>query len=128
MTGVTASTTITVLGVREVRHGTVEMVDGNATNPGTIRFIPDPDYYGTDAGFTYVVKDNQGRVLERKVNFNLQEVNDAPSVLGETISVIGIGRVGMGKAVLQSNGQIYYVPPSDAYDVTDTVEYIVQDR
>lgn len=154
LTGTNVNTTITVLGVREVRHGTVEMIDGDASNPGTIRFIPDPDYYGTDAGFTYVVKDNQGRVIERKVNFNLQEVNDAPNVLGETISaaedvpllidtatllandtdkegdtlkIIGIGRVGMGKAVLQSNGQIYYVPPGDAYDVTDTIEYIVQD-
>ncbi|MEO8389890.1 putative Ig domain-containing protein [Polaromonas sp.] len=148
--GATPYTTVRLLGVREVRHGYVEVDDVT----GRIRFIADANYSGTEAGFSYAVMDGQGQVMERRINFNLVEVNDAPTLLGETIqaqedvpllldaatllandtdlegdtlTIIGIGRVGMGRAELLANGQISYKPPTDLYGVTDTIEYIVQD-
>ncbi|AYQ28615.1 tandem-95 repeat protein [Polaromonas sp. SP1] len=148
--GATPYTTVRLLGVREVRHGYVEVDDVT----GRIRFIGDANYFGTEAGFSYAVMDGQGQVMERRINFNLTEVNDAPTLLGETIqaqedvpllldaatllandtdlegdtlTIIGIGRVGMGRAELLANGQISYKPPMDLYGVTDTIEYIVQD-
>jgi len=148
--GATPYTTVRLLGVREVRHGYVEVDDVT----GRIRFIGDANYSGTEAGFSYAVMDGQGQVMERRINFNLAEVNDAPTLLGETVqaqedvpllldaatllandtdlegdtlTIIGIGRVGMGRAELLANGQISYKPPMDLYGVTDTIEYIVQD-
>lgn len=150
MPDATPATAVRLLGVRSVAHGRVEIDE----TLGRVRFIGDENYYGADAGFSYAVMDEQGRVMERRVQFNLAEVNDAPDVLGETVqaqedvpllldaatllandsdlegdalSIIGIGRVGMGRAELLQNGQIRYTPPADLYGVTDTIEYIVQD-
>ena len=140
---------VQLLGIRSARHGTVQMDDVS----GRLSFKPQQDYAGV-AGFTYVLMNQQGQVLERDVALNLREVNDAPLVVGETIrsredipllidsatllandhdvegdamTITGIGRVGLGKAELLGNGQIHYTPPSDQYGITDTVEYIVQD-
>jgi Ca2+-binding RTX toxin-like protein len=148
--GGTPYTTVRLLGVRAVSHGYVEVDDVS----GRIRFIADANYFGNEAGFSYAIMDGQGQVMERRINFNLAEVNDAPTLLGETIqaqedvpllldaatllandsdlegdtlTIIGIGRVGMGRAELLANGQISYRPPTDLYGVTDTIEYIVQD-
>ncbi len=148
--GGTPYTTVRLLGVRAVNHGYVEVDDVS----GRIRFIADANYFGNDAGFSYAIMDGQGQVMERRINFNLAEINDAPTLLGETIeaqedvpllldaatllandtdlegdtlTIIGIGRVGMGRAELLANGQISYRPPTDLYGVTDTIEYIVQD-
>lgn len=139
-----------MLGLREVRHGSVVLDDATSI----LRFVADPDYVGADAGFTYVLVDEGGLIYTRTVNMSLTEVNDAPVVLGETIAtmedipitidaatllandydkegdalqIIGIGRVGMGRATLEENGQIRYVPPTDLYGTTDTVEYLVRD-
>lgn len=147
---VSAFAAVRLLGVRSVSHGRVELDE----QTGRVRFIADRDYYGTEAGFSYAVMDDLGRVMERRINFALAEANDAPDVLGETVdadedvplllsaatllandqdlegdllTIIGIGRVGMGRAELLDNGQIRYTPPADLYGVTDTIEYIVQD-
>jgi Ca2+-binding RTX toxin-like protein len=140
---------VKLLGIRNVRHAEVLMDD----ETGQIRFQAEKDYVG-ESGFTYVVMDQRGRVIERDIKITLREVNDAPIVLGESIissedvplliscsallandsdiendslTIIGIGRIGYGRAELLANGQIHYTPPSDQYGITDTVEYIVQD-
>ncbi len=145
-----ASATLKLLGIREVRHGVVTMDDPYEL----MRFVPEADYTGTDAGFTYVLVDGTGRIMQRRVDVVLAEVNDAPTVLGESVAttedvplvfdaltllandtdkehdalrIMGIGRVGMGKVTLEENGQIRYVPPNNLYGVTDTFEYLVQD-
>ena len=140
---------VKLLGIRNVRHAEILMDD----ETGQIRFQAEKDYVG-ESGFTYVVMDQRGRVIERDIKITLREVNDAPIVLGESIissedvplliscntllandsdvendslTIIGIGRIGYGRAELLANGQIHYTPPSDQYGITDTVEYIVQD-
>lgn len=148
--GATPYTAVRLLGVRDVRRGRLDIDDAGAT----LRFVADANTCGKGAGFSYAVMDLQGRVYERRLEFDLQEVNDAPVVLGETVTaredvpllidaatllandsdlegdalyIVGLGRVGMGRAELLGNGQISYRPPADLYDVTDTVEYIVRD-
>ena len=142
-----------LVGVREVRNGQVVMDD----EKGVLRFVAAPDHVSAsagDVGFTYVLTDEANNVYERTVNYTLTAVNDAPVVVGESIvatedvpllinvadllandsdkegdalHVIGIGRVGMGRATLETNGYLRYVPPADQYGTTDTVEYLVRD-
>ncbi|RZI79212.1 MAG: tandem-95 repeat protein, partial [Rubrivivax sp.] len=141
---------VRLLGVRSTEHGRVEVDEAT----GRITFVPDRDYHGTGASFTYSVLGPDGKVRDRKVAFNLAAVNDAPVLTGETVQgdedhpllldpavllandrdvegegliVLGIGRVGLGRAVLESTGLIRYTPPTDLYGVTDTLEYVVQD-
>ncbi|MGB4346230.1 MAG: tandem-95 repeat protein, partial [Burkholderiaceae bacterium] len=140
---------VQLLGIRSALHGTVQLDDA----AGRLSFNAQTNYTG-EAGFTIVLMNQQGQVLEREIAIDLREVNDAPVVAGETIHsredipllidtamllandhdmeadamrITGIGRVGLGKAELLGNGQIHYTPPSDQYGITDTLEYIVQD-
>lgn len=141
--------TVQLLGIRSAHYGFIRMDDASKQ----LSFQLQQDYTG-NAGFTYVVMDQKGRVLERDVSISLRAVNDAPHVVGESIRskedipllidaamllandsdpegdaliITGIGRTGFGRAELLGNGQIHYTPPSDQYGITDTVEYIVQD-
>ncbi len=138
-----------LIGIRSASHGLVSMDD----DAGRISFQPQKDFTG-EAGFTYVLADQYGRVYERTVSIKVQDINDAPLTAGESIassedipllidtkallandrdiegdslSVTGIARVALGRAELLTNGMIHYTPPSDQYGVTDTLEYIVRD-
>lgn len=138
-----------VIGIRRALHGDVQLDDDS----GHLSFKPQADYVG-EAGFTYVLADQYGRSYERDVSITLSAVNDAPRSAGEAIvstedvpllidtrllltndidvegdnlSITGIAHVALGRAELLVNGMIHYVPPSDQYDITDTLEYIVQD-
>ncbi len=138
-----------MVGVRSASHGKVSMDDDG----GRLSFTPQVDFNGESA-FTFVLADQNGRVYEREVSVRVQPVNDAPRTAGESIasfedvpllidtrvllandtdiegdslSVTGIARVALGRAELLANGMIHYTPPSDQYDVTDTLEYIVRD-
>ncbi len=138
-----------LIGLRSTRMGAASMDD----DAGVLRFRPHEHHVG-DAGIVYVLADQHGRVFEREMRFKLQPVNDAPLVAGEFIAasedvpllidslallandrdiegdalrVTGIARVGLGRAELLGNGQIHYVPPSDQYGTSDTLDYIVQD-
>ncbi|TDM08598.1 MAG: hypothetical protein C4K60_04010 [Ideonella sp. MAG2] len=143
------SNNVRLLGVHAAEHGSV-LVD-EAT--GRVIFVPEKDYVGTEASLTYAVQAADGRVIERKISITLDAVNDAPVLTGETVEamedhqllisvetllandmdiegdslkVIGVGRAGLGKAVLEGNN-IRYTPPTDLFDFTDTVEYVVMD-
>ncbi|MEY3265328.1 MAG: hypothetical protein RL717_2805, partial [Pseudomonadota bacterium] len=147
--GVDPLTHTQFVGIRSARFGQVQLDDSK----GQILFRPQQDYVG-EAGFTYVIADQNGRLHERDVRITLRAVNDAPRLSSETIHsredipllinplallandrdpegdalrIIGLGRNGMGRAELLGNGQIHYTPPSDQYGVTDTIEYVVQD-
>ncbi len=141
---------VRLLGIRSSAHGTVSVDDAQAR----LQFRPDANYVG-DAHLTVVLADALGRVFEQRLNLTLLPVNDAPVVLGESItsdedvpllidsamlmandrdpegdalSITGIGHVALGKAELLANGMIHYTPPTDQYGVTDMVEYFVSDR
>lgn len=138
-----------LVGVRGANMGRVDLDEDD----GLLRFRP-REHHAGDAGFVYVLADQQGRLYERAVQVRLAEVNDAPLVAGEWISsqedvpllidtrallandrdiegdalaVTGIARVALGRAELLANGIIHYTPPSDMYGVTDVLEYIVRD-
>lgn len=140
---------LSVIGIRQALYGDVLLDDDS----GRLSFKPQVDYVGT-AGFTYVLADQHGRSYEREVSITLSAVNDVPRTAGESIvstedipllidtrlllandididgdslSITGIARVALGRAELLANGMIHYIPPSDQYDITDTLEYIVQD-
>ncbi len=65
-------------GLGQANHGSVEMAaDGN------IRFIPEKDYSGDEAGFSYYVLDESGNRSEGWVEVDLQAVREAPVVIRE---------------------------------------------
>lgn len=138
-----------VIGLRDAHHGDARIDDERQS----LSFQPLADYVG-EAGFTYLLADQANRLYERYVSINLGALNDAPRTAGEAIvstedtpllidtatllandrdvegdqlTVTGIARVALGRAELLGNGMIHYVPPADQYDVTDLIEYIVQD-
>ena len=138
-----------LLGVRSSTHGIVKLDDAQKR----LLFQPEANYAGA-ADLTVVLADAQGLIYEQRINVQIKPINDAPVSLGEKIlaaedvpllidsavllandkdpegdpiRITGIGRVALGKAELLGNGQIHYTPPSDQYDVADTVEYFVSD-
>ena len=137
------------LGLRHVQQGQVNIDEAQ----GQLIFQPRQDFYG-NAGFSFVLADQFGRIWQRDARIAVRPINDAPRVSGELIhakedipllidtsallandydieddalSISGLARVAFGRAELQENGQIYYTPPSDQYGITDTIEYIVRD-
>jgi hypothetical protein len=52
---------------------------------GTLQFTPELNYFGV-AGFSYTVDDGHGGQVQGQVVINLAPVNDAPDVLGETVT------------------------------------------
>lgn len=69
-----------ITAVSNAQHGVVELLQD-----GTVRFTPELNYFGP-AAFSYTVDDgNGGRVVGTTV-VNLAPVNDAPDVVGETVS------------------------------------------
>ena len=69
------------VSVGNATHGTVT-TDGN----GTIQFTPAPDYFGSEAGFFYTVKDEEGLESSAFVTVAVQNSNDAPEAGAETLS------------------------------------------
>lgn len=69
------------VSVGNAEHGTVS-VDAN----NNISFTPNLDYFGTEAGFNYTVKDNEGLESTAFVKIETLNSNDAPEVLTDTLS------------------------------------------
>lgn len=62
-------------------HGTVELSPENE-----ILFTPDQDYFGSEAGFTYVVSDPDGYEATGRVKIDIVGVNDAPEITAESLT------------------------------------------
>ncbi len=73
--------TLSISAVGGAQHGTVALLAD-----GTIQFTPEPNYFGA-ASFTYTVDDGAGGQVQATAVVNLAPVNDAPDVVGETISI-----------------------------------------
>jgi len=66
-----------IASVDHATHGAVSL------NPdGTIRFVPDADYFGL-AQFTYTVSDGSGGFTVGLASLDIAAVNDAPRLIGE---------------------------------------------
>ncbi len=61
-------------------HGSVSI-----TSLGEITFIPDTDYFGTDAGFEYLVKDPGGSESTGQVSIRVDNINDQPYIIANTL-------------------------------------------
>lgn len=71
---------LTISAVGSAQHGSIALLPD-----GTLRFTPEANYFGA-AGFSYTVNDGHGGQVTGQVVVNLAPVNDAPDVLGETVS------------------------------------------
>jgi Ca2+-binding RTX toxin-like protein len=66
---------LSLTSVQNVRHGTA-FVDANHF----IHFRPDASYSGSGAGFDYVITASNGQQGTARVDIDLQNVNDAPTI------------------------------------------------
>jgi hypothetical protein len=71
---------LSITAVGSAQHGSIVLLAD-----GTLRFTPEANYFGA-AGFSYTVDDGNGGQVVGQVVLNLAPVNDAPDVLGETLS------------------------------------------
>lgn len=69
-----------ISAVGNAQHGVAELLED-----GKIRFVPERDYAGS-ASFSYLVDDGNGGRVWATTLIKLAPVNDAPDVVGETIS------------------------------------------
>jgi len=66
---------LTIKSVGNFRHGT-GFLDGN----GFVHFIPEANYFGTEAGFDYVTEASNGQQGTGTVNVTLNGINDLPTL------------------------------------------------
>lgn len=71
---------LSITAVGNAQHGSIALLPD-----GTLQFIPELNYFGA-AGFSYTVDDGHGGQVQGQVVVNLAPVNDAPDVLGETVT------------------------------------------
>ncbi len=71
---------LTFDSLAEEFHGTASITDS-----GEIRFVPDPDYFGIDAGFSYTVVDAMGNRATGHVTIEVEGVNDFPRIIATTL-------------------------------------------
>ena len=62
--------------------GAIELISSNV-----LRYAPEANYFGTDS-FTYTVTDGNKNLVTATVNVLVKEVNDAPSVTDEVVTVL----------------------------------------
>ncbi len=72
---------LVIVAVDNATHGTVSL-DAS----GSIRFVPEADYFGV-AQFTYTVSDGVGGFTVGTARLNIAPVNDAPRLVGEQLAL-----------------------------------------
>ncbi|MBU1566179.1 MAG: tandem-95 repeat protein [Proteobacteria bacterium] len=70
---------LTFVGLGSASHGTVAM------SGGTITFTPDIDYFGSGAGFEYLVRDPEGNAATGWAAVQVENVNDPPTIIATTL-------------------------------------------
>ncbi|MCP3667036.1 MAG: LysM peptidoglycan-binding domain-containing protein, partial [Gammaproteobacteria bacterium] len=135
------------IGLGGARHGKVYINDD-----GEIQFIAEPDYHGSEAGFSYMIEDASGNREEVLVSVIVVNVNDHPQaeedvitsagtdasvnldhllandtdIDGDQLRIIGVSRPNQGEIEVSAAGVYRYIPQADASGVVDLV-YIVED-
>ena len=119
-------------------------------NPdGTVTYVPDPDFSGTDV-FTFTIDDGNGGVTGSTVTVTVAPVNDAPVPVADTLAVtedlaatidllandsdvdgdaLHIGALTQGSngmVLLNADGTVTYIPNAD-FNGSDSFEYQVCD-
>lgn len=69
-------------GLGKASHGQVQLGEN-----GIIEFIPEADYFGDEAGFSYSVIDNEGNESSGWVTVAVSGVNDAPVITGNRLII-----------------------------------------
>ncbi|HSV28229.1 MAG TPA: tandem-95 repeat protein, partial [Candidatus Omnitrophota bacterium] len=138
---------LTLVGVGGAVNGSVTL---NAA--GDVVFTPSADYHGA-ASFTYTVRDALGATSTATVQVDVAAVNDAPTVLGETVegredtalaltasqllandgdidgdalSIIAVGNARNGQVAFGTGGPITFTPDRDFHG-TGSFDYVVGD-
>lgn len=140
---------LSIKAVGNARHGSIALLPD-----GTLQFTPERDYFGA-AGFSYVLDDGHGGQVQGQVLVNLAPVNDAPVMVGETVSfdedniqiiapallltndsdvdnphgdlhIISVGNATHGTVGLNPDGSIRFAPAADYFGVAQFT-YTVSD-
>jgi subtilisin family serine protease len=117
--------------VTQPAHGSATLLPD-----GSVSYTPAANYHGPDA-FGYTVDDGAGATANGSISITVTPVNDAPvavndvattpednavnlavaandtDVDGDGLAAVGIGQVGVGTAVVETNGTITYTPPAN---------------
>ena len=72
---------LSISAVGNAQHGSIALLPD-----GTLQFTPERNYAGA-AGFSYTVSDGHGGLVQGQVALTLAPINDAPDVLGETVTL-----------------------------------------
>jgi subtilisin family serine protease len=136
--------TLVVTALTDPANGTASI------NPdGTVRYVPDPDFHGSD-GFDYTASDGNGGTALGAVSVTVDPANDDPTatddaasvaedaavtidvlandgdVDGDLLSVLVSSGPSSGTAVVQADGRITYTP-SPNFAGADSFDYAVSD-
>ena len=103
---------LSITAVGNAQHGSIALLAN-----GTLQFTPQPNYFGT-AGFSYTVSDGRGGQMQGQVALNLAAANDAPTVLGETVSFNEDQIQTFTQAQFLSNDSDVDTPQSDLHIVS----------
>ena len=135
---------LSVVSITNPLHGTAVV-----NTDGTITYIPEANFNGTDA-FDYTITDGNGASSTATVNLVVNSVNDNPLAIndagsieennqiglpvlnndtdpeGDILTVIKTTKPANGELTVNTNGSIIYVPNADFHGI-DTFNYTVSD-
>jgi VCBS repeat-containing protein len=133
-----------VVSATDGTHGSVML------NPeGTLTYVPDADFHGSDS-FTYTVVDGEGGEASAVVTVTVSPVNDAPvavddsattgtaatvtvdvlvndhDVDGDSLAVVAVTQGEFGSVVMNGDGTISYTPEA-SLEGLDSFTYTIDD-
>ncbi len=135
---------LTVSNLGQARHGRVILRPG-----GSLRYIPDADYNGSDS-FDYTVSDGNGSNDTATVEVTVNPINDAPGAVddpvttdedilvdihvlsndgdveGHTLTIANFSQGQHGTVVTNTDGSLRYTPAPD-YNGSDDFTYTTDD-
>ncbi len=117
---------------------------------GTLDYIPDPDFHGSDA-IAYTITDTSGNITDGSIAISVLPVNDAPiagtvatgttdedttlsnidalalatDIDGDSLSVVSASATN-GSVTINPDGTLNFTPNSDFFG-TDTITYTISD-
>jgi hypothetical protein len=115
-TDIDAGDTLVVTAVGAAANGTTTLLSG------TVRYVPAPDFFGSDS-FTYEVSDGNGGSATGTVTVNVTGVNDVPSFTVGPDQAPAIGQVGL----VVVPGFMSAISPGPANESAQSVCFLVDE-